>query len=93
MKEKKKAIEQTGEVQKKPKRKYIAQQESDDEERIESHDISQFKVVSHPPKSVIDKICENVKNTDFIDLKNIDFKKLSREDQNKVEESVYAMMA
>ena len=56
-------------------------------------DISQFRVVSHAPKSNIDKICDNVrKNADFSELKSIDFNKLSREDQNKVEESIYAMM-
>ena len=60
---------------------------------IESEDISQFRVVSHASKSNLENICDNVKeNADLIGLKNIDFGKLSREYQNKVEESVYAMM-
>ena len=51
-------------------------------------------MVSHPPKSHIDKIYENVrKNVDFVGFKSIEFNKLSREDQNKVEESIYSMMA
>lgn len=49
---------------------------------------------SHAPKSDIDNICDNVRNNvDFSELKNIEFKKLSRVDQNKIEESMYAMMA
>ena len=47
---------------------------------------------SHPPKSHINKSYENVKNENFTNLKSIDFNKLSREDQIKVEESVYSMM-
>ena len=79
-------------MQKKPRRKYVAQPESNDE-RTESEDTSQFRVVSHAPKFDIQKICDNVRdNVDLTGLKNIDFNKLSREDQNKVEESVYAMM-
>ena len=50
-------------------------------------------MVSHAPKSVINKICENIRNADLNDLKNIDFNKLSREEKNKIEESLYAMMA
>ena len=81
-------------MQKKPKRKCIAQPESDDEEKTESEDIIQFRVVSHTPKSDLDNICDNVRNNaDFSGLKNIEFNKLSRVDQNKVEESVYVMMA
>ena len=38
-------------------------------------------------------ICENVRdNADLTRLKNIDFGKLGREDQNMLEESIYAMM-
>ena len=63
-----------------------------EEEKIESEDISQFKVVSHPSKSSIEKLCKKIRNADFNDLKNVDFNKLTKEEQNKVEESVYAMM-
>jgi hypothetical protein len=79
-------------VQKK-RRKYVAQQDSDEEERIESEDINQFRVISHPPRSTIDTMCENIKNADFFDLKSIEFNNLSREEQNKIEDSVYTMMA
>ena len=70
--------------------KYVAQPDSD-EEKTKSKDINQFRVVSHPSKSTIDKICENIKNADLNDLKSLDFNKLSREEKNKVEELVYAM--
>ena len=61
-KKKKKATELAGPVQKKPRRKYVAAKpESNDEEMIESKDISQFRVVIHAPKSNIDKICDNVR--------------------------------
>ena len=46
-------------------------------------------MVSHTPKSDLENICDNV---DLIGLKNIEFWKLGREDQNTIEESVYAMM-
>ena len=55
---------------KKSKRRYVAQLESNDEERKKSKDISQFIVVIHAPKSNIDKIYDNVrKNVDFSQLK------------------------
>ena len=51
-------------------------------------------MVSHAPKSNIDNICDNIRdNVDLTSLKTIEFNKLNREDQNKIEESVYAMMA
>ena len=53
-------------MQKKPRRKYIAQLETDDE-RTESKDISQFRVVSHAPKFDLENICENFRdNADLI---------------------------
>ena len=58
-KEKKKVIEKTSEVQRN-RRKYISQLDSD-EEKIESEDNNQFRVVSHPPKSTIDKLCESIR--------------------------------
>ena len=51
-------------------------------------------MVIHPPKSNIDNICDNIKeNVDMTELKNIEFGKLTKEEKNKVEESIYAMMA
>ena len=41
----------------------------------------------------MDKICEDVSNTNFNNLKSIDFNKLSREEKNRIEEYVYAMKA
>ena len=40
----------------------------------EEEDTSQFRVVSHPSKYNIDKICDNIKeNVDMSELKNIEF--------------------
>ena len=49
-------------------------------------------MVSHPPKYSIDKLCEKIRNGDLSTLKNIDFNKLTKDEQNKVEEFVYNMM-
>ena len=49
-------------------------------------------MVSHPPKSTIDKLCEKIRKLELNDLKALDFNKLNREEQNKIEELVYAMM-
>ena len=49
-------------------------------------------MVRNPPRSTIDKLCENIKNANLNDLESLDFNKLSREEENKVDESVYAMM-
>ena len=49
-------------------------------------------MVSHPPKSAIDKFFEKIRNVDLNDLKTLDFNKLSREEKNKLEESIYSMM-
>ena len=71
----------------------MAPSESDDE-KTKSDDNSQFRVVSHTPKSNLETICDNVKdNTDLSNLKGIEFNKLSREQKNMVEESIYTMMA
>ena len=48
-KEKKKATKQKGPEKKKLRRKYVAQPDLDDE-KIESEDTSQFRVVSHALK-------------------------------------------
>jgi hypothetical protein len=73
---------------KKLRRKYVAAPASDDEEE----DTSQFRVVSHKGPT-IDNVCANLeKNADLNELKNIDFVKLSKEEQNKIENSIYAMM-
>lgn len=50
-------------------------------------------MVSHPLRPNIDKICDDIKNTDFNDLKGIDFNKLTRDEKNRLEDVVYAMMA
>ena len=51
-------------------------------------------MVSHALKSYLENICDNVKdNADLSGLKSIEFNKLSREEKNMVEESVYTMMA
>ena len=43
---------------------------------------------------LFENICENVKNNaSFLGLKNVDFKKHGREENNLVEESIYAMMS
>ena len=68
-------------------------QPNSDKEKTESDDNSQFKVVSHPPKSTIDKLCTKIRNGDLKDLKNSVFNKLTEEEKNKIEESVYVMMA
>ena len=79
-------------MKKKLRRKYVAQPNSD-EERTELEDTSQFRVVIHASKSDLEKNCDNVKdNVDLTGLKNIDFGKLSREEKNMIEESMYAMM-
>ena len=51
-----------------------------DEEKIESDDNSQFKVVSRPPKSSIEKLCAKIRNGDLNDLKNVDFNKLTKDE-------------
>ena len=54
------------------RRKYIAQHDLD-EEKIESKDISQFRVVSHTTKSNLENICDNIRdNADLTSLKGID---------------------
>ena len=60
----------------------------------EVEDTSQFIVVSHPPKSKVDIICENVRNHAVISkFKCIDFGKLTKGETNKIEEFIYSMMA
>ena len=50
-------------------------------------------MVSHPPKSLIDILCRKIRNRDLNNVKEIDFNKFSKEEQDKIEESIYAMMA
>ena len=64
----------------------------DIDEEIE--DTSQFKVVSYPIKSKVDKICDNISdNVDILEIKSIDFGKLTKEEKNHIEESISSMMA
>ena len=47
----------------------------------ETEDASQFRVVSHPPKSKVDIICDNIKDsTNISKLRDINFAKLSKEE-------------
>ena len=50
-------------------------------------------MVSHPPKSSIDKLCTKIRNGDLKDLKNLYFNKLTKGEKNRIEEYVYTMMA
>ena len=63
-----------------------------DEERIK-FDNEQFRVVSHSSKFDIENICDNIRDNSYLTrLKTIYFNKLSREEHNIVEESIYTMM-
>ena len=42
--------------------------------------------------SSIDKLCAKIRNGDSKDLKNLDFNKLTKEEKNKIEESIYSMI-
>ena len=73
--------------------KYVAQPDFD-EENTKLDDISQFKVVSHNPLSDLENLCENVKNgADLLGFRHVNFDNLGKEEKNKVEESLYAMMS
>ena len=63
----------------------MAQPDTDEEDQSEK--------VSHPPKSLADNLCEKIRNGDLSDMKKVDFNKFTKEEQNRIEESVYAMMA
>ena len=80
-------------MERRREKKYVAQPESEDEEKTESDDNSQFRVVSHPHKTNLEKICDDIKNANFDDLNSINFDKLTREEKNKLEDVVHAMMA
>ena len=59
----------------------------------ETEDTSQFRVISHPTKSKVDILCDNIKDSaDLSKLKDINFGKLSKEGKNRIEESIYEMM-
>lgn len=80
---KKKASKKAQEEPRKRKR-YVAQLNTDEEDKSEK--------VSHPSKSSVDTLCEKIKNGDLSDMENIDFNKFTKEEQNRIEELVYAMM-
>ena len=85
--------EQGGQEQKRQRRKYVSQPYFD-EEKTESDDINQFKVVSHNPLSDLENLCENVKsNVDLSSFRHIYFDKLGKEEKHQVEEELYAMMS
>ena len=68
----------------KKRKRYVAQPDIDEEDQIEE--------VS-PPKSSIDILCKKIRNGDINEMKKIDYNKFSKEEQNSIEESVYAFMA
>ena len=81
-----------GVLAEKKRRKYVAPLESDEEKT--KFDNDQFRVVRHTTKSNLENICDNIRdNVNLSGLKTIDFNKLTREEQNIVEESIYTMMA
>ena len=89
-KEKARVAEQGGPTKKKLRRKYVATLDIVEEKK----DTSQFIVVSHPPKSKVDKICDNIRDhVDIYELKSINFGQLTKEEKNNIEESIYSMMA
>ena len=49
-------------------------------------------MVSHSPKSVIDKLCVNIRKANLNGLKTLNFNKLNKEEKKKIEESMYIMM-
>ena len=61
--------------------------------RTELEDISQTKVVIHAPQTTIEKLCTKIRKDLLKGLKNLNFSKLTKVEKNKLEESVYAMMA
>ena len=64
------------------------------ESEEEAKDTNQFRVVSNPPKSKVYIICDDiVENADMSKLKDINFDQLSKEEKNRIEESIYEMMA
>ena len=72
----------------------MATPDSDEDSNEETEYTSQFRVVIHPPKSKVDILCDNIKdNVDMSKLRDINFGKLSKEEQNWIEESIYEMMA
>ena len=91
-KKKKKAIEKGGPIEPKKRRKYVAPPKSDKEKT--EFDEEQKILVRLSTKSKLENVCNNIRdNVDLPGLKTIDFNKLSREEQNVVEGSIYAMLA
>lgn len=75
------------------KKKSVPQPDSN-EEKNESDDLSQYKVVSHNPSSNIDNLCENINtNLDLSGFTHVDFDKIGSVDKSKVEEAIYEMMS
>lgn len=62
------------------RRKYVAQPHSDEEE-TELEDINEFKVVSHAPQTIMDKLCSKIRSDDLEGLKNLNFSKLTKEEK------------
>lgn len=86
--EKEKPAEVAEPKKKRQRRKYVASPDSDEEEE----DARKLQVVSDQ-KPTIDNICNNIeKNADLTKLKDIEFSKLTKAEQDKIENSIYAMM-
>lgn len=60
----------------------MAQPDTDEED--------QFEKVSH---SSVDILCKNIGNGDLRNLNKVDFNKFTKEEHNRIEETVYGMMA
>ncbi len=91
-KEKTKQIEQGGQEKKRPRRKYVAQLDSE-EEKMKLDDNNQFKVVGYNPLLDLENLFENVRNSiDLLGFSHVDFDKLGKVEKNQVEEALYAMM-
>ena len=89
--EKEKEAEQ-GEQPPKKRRKLVVAPDTD-EEGTES-DEDQYRLARRSTSSRLENICNNIRdNADLSGLLTLDFNKLSKEQQNTVEDSIYTMMA
>ena len=82
-------IEKDEPPKKRLRRKYVATTKIHEETEV----TSQFRGLSNPPKSKVDIICNDIiENANISRLKDINFDELSREEKNRIEESIYEMM-
>ena len=64
----------------KKKRKFVAQPDTDEEDQSEK--------VIHPPKPSVDALCQEIRNGDLTNVKEIDFDKFTKKEKEKIEESI-----